>query len=276
MATASTISCPACLTGHIKSGTPSGTVSTIHGLQTYVATPTGQPKGLIVMVSDIFGWELSNPRLLADTYAEEGGFLVYLPDFMAGNSPPASTMHAMDSLLAPSGILTTVFLKPYYLLRVIAAAIPFFVKNKDPIVKPRIYEFHRAVKSDAATSALKLGSAGYCWGGKYTILLSQEADMIDAAFTAHPSKMKFPDEWLKVQKPLSVAIGDVDLGIKIEMVRGIKDVLEKEEGGRNEVVIYEGAKHGFAVRADPKDEGQTRSAVEAKGQAIKWFEKWLA
>lgn len=42
-----------------------------------------------------------------------------------------------------------------------------------------------------------------------------------------------------------------------------------------QVVIYEGAKHGFAVRADPADEGQTKSANEAKEQALRWFGKWL-
>ena len=88
--------------------------------------------------------------------------------------------------------------------------------------------------------------------------------------------MKFPDEYEKVQKPLSIAIGDVDMGIKVELVREMKNLLEDEKlGGRNEVVIMPGAKHGFAVRADPKDEGQTKSAEEAKVQAIEWFRKWL-
>jgi hypothetical protein len=78
------ISCPDCLTGFVKGGTPTGTVTTIHGLQTYVARPVGTPKAVIVFIPDAFGWELSNPRLLADTYAKKGGYLVYLPNFMNG------------------------------------------------------------------------------------------------------------------------------------------------------------------------------------------------
>jgi dienelactone hydrolase len=78
------ITCPDCLSGSVKSGTPTGTVTTIHGLPTYVARPEKAPKGLIVMIPDIFGWEISNSRLLADSYAKEGGFLVYLPNFMNG------------------------------------------------------------------------------------------------------------------------------------------------------------------------------------------------
>jgi dienelactone hydrolase len=89
--------------------------------------------------------------------------------------------------------------------------------------------------------------------------------------------MKFPQDWDKVKKPLSIAIGDVDMGIKIDMVKDIKILLEGESKpkGQNEVVIYPGAKHGFAVRADPKDDVQTKSAGEALKQAINWFTKWM-
>ena len=58
------------------------------------------------------------------------------------------------------------------------------------------------------------------------------------------------------------------------MVNDIKALLEKKKD-QNEVVIYPGAKHGFAVRADPKDEGQMKSAGEAQVQAISWFAKWF-
>jgi dienelactone hydrolase len=78
------ITCPDCLNGSVKDGTPSGTVTTIHGLQAYFARPEGTPKEVVVILPDIFGWELSNCRLLADAYAREGRFLVYLPNFMTG------------------------------------------------------------------------------------------------------------------------------------------------------------------------------------------------
>jgi dienelactone hydrolase len=188
-------------------------------------------------------------------------------------------MHAMESFLAPSpSIFTTIFYKPFWLFQVVMAAVPFLMYNGESVIKPRIVSFHEALRSDPETKSLKIGSAGFCWGGKYTILLSQEPNLIDVGFTAHPSKMKFPEDWDKVQKPLSIAIGDVDMGIKIDMVNDIKPLLEGESKPKrqNEVVIYPGAKHGFAVRAPPTDEGQTKSGVEAMKQAIAWFEKWMA
>jgi dienelactone hydrolase len=186
-------------------------------------------------------------------------------------------MHAMESFLSPSpSISTTIFYKPLWLIQFVFAAVPFFIKNGDGVIKPRIWKFHEAVRNDPETSGLKLGSAGFCWGGKYTTLLCHEEKMIDVGFTAHPSKMKYPQEWDMVKKPLSIAIGDVDMGINISMVRNIKTLLEKKEHVECEVTIYPGAKHGFAVRANAKDEGQSKSAVEAEKQAVSWFTKWFA
>jgi dienelactone hydrolase len=80
--------CRDCVSGVINSGTPTGSETTVHGLPTYVARPEGQSKGLIVIIPDSFGWVFPNSRVLADKYAHDGGFTVYLPDFMGGKSSP--------------------------------------------------------------------------------------------------------------------------------------------------------------------------------------------
>ena len=40
---------------------------------------------------------------------------------------------------------------------------------------------------------------------------------------------------------------------------------------RHEFVWYEGARHGFAVRADKDDKDEARRGKKAESQAIKWF-----
>ena len=84
------MSCPECFTGTLHEGTPVGRVETIHGLPTYVSDPPPgtEPRGIVVMISDAFGWELPNSRVLADAYAKRGNYTVYLPDFMAGTLMP--------------------------------------------------------------------------------------------------------------------------------------------------------------------------------------------
>jgi hypothetical protein len=81
------MSCPNCFAGHINPSTPTGHVTTLHGLDVYIAEPpeNTEPKGIIVIIPDAFGWEFVNNRILADHYAQRGGFRVLLPDFMKGS-----------------------------------------------------------------------------------------------------------------------------------------------------------------------------------------------
>ena len=78
------VPCRDCVSGTLSDKTPTGTETTIHGLPTYVALPEGESKGLIVYIPDAFGWKFNNNRVLADQYAKNGGFTVYLPEFMDG------------------------------------------------------------------------------------------------------------------------------------------------------------------------------------------------
>lgn len=75
-----------CATLH--KGTPKGSEEERHGLNTYTVEPTRtgilQPKGVVVIIPDIFGWTLPNIRMLADEMAKKGPFVVLLPDLMDG------------------------------------------------------------------------------------------------------------------------------------------------------------------------------------------------
>ena len=63
-----------------------------------------------------------------------------------------------------------------------------------------------------------------------------------------------------------------------EVMEEVRGVLELSAEGKPEceVVVYEGATHGFAVRWDPKSERQQRQGEEAEEQAVRWFLKHFA
>jgi dienelactone hydrolase len=67
---------------------PTGRIEKLHGLDCYTADPPNgtPPKGVVVIIPDAFGWTLPNNRILADCYAKEGNFRVYLPEFMNGTA----------------------------------------------------------------------------------------------------------------------------------------------------------------------------------------------
>ncbi|KAK7988683.1 hypothetical protein PG989_008998 [Apiospora arundinis] len=276
----------AVLTGHVMH---------IHGLPTYVAKPEAgtEPRALIVIISDGFGWELRNTRALADSYAKRGEFLVYLPDFMDGAAPPQSLLADIDGLMGPSpDWYTTLILKPYWALKTVAGMLPFLIWTRQYIAKPRIIKFFQDLRASPApfqTPRLKIGVAGFCWGGYYTIFLAQDnpetrianpgsaekVPLVDCGFTAHPSSVSMPSDVLAVRLPLSVANGPDDMMMGREKMVQLTKILETKEDAAHEVVVYEGAKHGFANRGDPNDPKQAEMGLLAEDQAVRWFKKQL-
>lgn len=88
--------------------------------------------------------------------------------------------------------------------------------------------------------------------------------------------LKLPTEVENAQLPISVSVGDVDMMLTRQQIIDIKETLEVKKRGDHEVVVIPGAKHGFAVRVDPKDEFMVECSEKAEVQAIKWFERWLS
>jgi dienelactone hydrolase len=75
-----------CVEGEVHSGTPVGREQRLYGFDCYVSDPPEgeQPKAVVVILSDVFGWKLHNARILADEYAKRGHFKVMIPDFFEG------------------------------------------------------------------------------------------------------------------------------------------------------------------------------------------------
>lgn len=193
--------------------------------------------------------------------------------------------------------------KIYHLAFVMYNFLPFLYWNTPNTVRPRILSFFRAIASSPSTSALPVGAAGFCWGGKYTVELAsgthktsppvglptpQSAgqsggtgkDLIVAAYTAHPSFVG-PADFEPVEIPLSVAAASIDQGLppaKQEETRKIlegKNAKGKDSGVEHEFVVFEGAQHGFAVRADEKDVEEAERGKKAEEQAVEWFGRWF-
>ncbi|CZR54685.1 related to dienelactone hydrolase family protein [Phialocephala subalpina] len=295
------MSCPDCFRGGVTTSHPAGTTTTIHGLPTYVAQPPAgvTPKGLIVIITDAFGWEFPNNRVLSDHYAQRGGFLVYCPDFMNGNSLDPKVIPLMDQVMNPAPSWLSAFGKPFAMVQALTFAIPWKMKSDIPKTSPVILKFFQDLRTSPPpfpTPNLKIGAAGFCWGGKHTFILSRDTEssrvirhesqtaskgeampLLDCAFTAHPSYLEVPSDIEAVKIPLSVAVGDEDMAMKGPAIKQMKGILDaKEEKDKFEVVIMPGAKHGFAVRTHPEDEFEMECAEKAERQAVKWFGRWFA
>jgi dienelactone hydrolase len=197
----------------------------------------------------------------------------------------------MDDLLAPSSFFHSLTVKPLLVIQCIFAFVPFVFFCRQSVSKPRVFDFFKALRTSSETANMKIGAAGFCWGGKYTVLLAQDMPssrvhrqgteagqlqrLIDCGFTAHPSLLDVPEDIDGVTVPLSIAVGDVDMAMKADLVYKAKEILEKKKAGDHEVVVFPGAKHGFAIRGDPSDPKQKEFGDQAEVQAVSWFSRWF-
>jgi dienelactone hydrolase len=142
---------------------------------------------------------------------------------------------------------------------------------------PKVRAFFEAVRCDEGQD-VPIGAAGFCWGGKHTVnlahggLATNGKPLIDAAFSGHPSALDIPGELKDVVTPLSFAMAEKDMALSLAQVEQIRVAL-KETSAEHEVVVYEGAGHGFCVRADLNNEKVMEQSIAAEEQAIKWFKK---
>lgn len=210
---------------------------------------------------------------------------------------PSSVMALMDKIMKPASWLTTLLYKPLYALKAASYFIPFLIRCRPGVCKSRVYNFFSALRTSSPpfpTSDLKIGAAGFCWGGRYAVSLTHDTPssrvrrhesqalsskvepLIDCSFTAHPSFVTVPKDIEGVNLPLSVAVGNEDMAMGGKDIMKMKEILEVKKKGDHEVVIMPGAKHGFAIRTDPKDKLAMEYAEKAEVQAIDWFTRWFA
>lgn len=118
-----------------------------------------------------------------------------------------------------------------------------------------------------------------CWGEQQAS--DGTSRLVDCGFTAHPSLLKFPDHIEKVVLPYAVAASEFDIQMSTDNARVTREILEKKtaktknEGIEHEFVLYEGAHHGFAVRADEDQLHEAEQGKKAEAQAVAWFSRWF-
>ncbi|KAK9416796.1 putative Protein AIM2 [Seiridium unicorne] len=292
------MSCPDCFRGGVSKEIPTGKEVTIHGVKTYVAEPEAgvTPKGIIVFITDAFGWDFVNNRVLSDHYAKRG-FLVYCPDFMNGRAASPSLIPMLDTISGEASWFTTIFVKPFLFLNVLYHVIPFQRSCAAPKTEGGVIEYFKALRTSPPpfqTKALKIGAAGFCWGGKHTVTLAKDdpkhrvtrhssqslssapEPLIDAAFVAHPTSIKVPDDIDPIKIPISWSVGEVDEQMKGEDIKKVKAILESKKDVEHDVRIIPGAKHGFAIRNHPEDKEEMAAAQRAEDQAVSWFSRWFS
>ncbi|KAH8780881.1 hypothetical protein F5883DRAFT_538975 [Diaporthe sp. PMI_573] len=270
----------------IHTAQPLGHFETLFDVQTYVTRGTATSNSTIVFLTDDFGLNLVNNKLLADQYASKTGLRVLVPNFLPNGGLSLSTIRLSEKLAASvrwynlfgharrawSGLKITIIL----------AAFSFKVRR----TFTSVLNYVRAVRASLPLGS-KLGIAGFGLGGHWSSRLCAEhategggSHLVGAHFTAHPSNVD-PGETARLASrfkvPQSLALGDRDAGLPIDQAHELETNLRevyRDNPDRLEVRMYEGCGRGFALRA-VRRAGETEVVDMALEQAVMWFRRWL-
>ncbi|KAJ9652748.1 hypothetical protein H2198_008020 [Neophaeococcomyces mojaviensis] len=292
------MSCSTCIQGVVHEGEPTGATSVLHGKTCYVTPPLSsstESVSTIVYLSDTFGLNLVNAKLLADRLVAETGCRVLVPDVIPGGPAPLALMYAGDTRKAdvPAWNLLGWLRLIWAQMTIVYLGARFKLwAAPQKAYTTSILPFVRAVRVELPLDA-KLGVVGFCWGGWGSTNLCKEPraqgrpeSLIDVQFCGHPYDLKTPEMIIDAVRtynvPFSMAIGDEDEFLKVEAVRQTEAALRQqlgsgdgERGYNYEIQIYEGCTHGFVVRASRGNEVETSRAEDARAQAIRWLKMYL-
>ena len=172
---------------------------------------------------------------------------------------------------------------------VIRHFVPFMLYCRPAVAGPRVYDFLKALKQNEAKD-LAVGTAGFCWGGHFVTKFcwNEEQNKLengtratDCGFVAHPSFLTYPTDIENITLPYSCAACEHDPQMSPAQAKQTEEILRgktaksKDQGIEHEFVMYNGASHGFAVRADEKDTHEAECGKQAEVQAIKFFTRWF-
>ncbi|KAK4244591.1 dienelactone hydrolase family-domain-containing protein [Corynascus novoguineensis] len=228
-------------------GEPVGREEMYNGVNLYISEPECKnPKVAVLYLTDVFGIQLRENKLLADSFAR-AGFLVVAPDMFDGEPAPLD------------------FNEPGF------NATEFTLKHgpnaTDPILDKGVAYLKERMGVD------KIAATGYCFGGRYAFrLLADGKEGVDAAFAAHPSLLE-DSEIEAITRPVSVAAAENDTTMSPDRRFQIETLLQ-ETNQPYQLTLYSGTNHGFGVRANVSDPQQKFGKESAFYQAVRWFDAW--
>ncbi|MFO1271225.1 MAG: dienelactone hydrolase family protein [Rubrivivax sp.] len=210
------------------------------GFAGYLALPpAGRGPGL-VLFQEIFGVN-EHIRAVAEQYAADG-FVVLAPDVFWRQAPRVELGYVGDERARAIALMQA--LAPADALADIGAAV-------------------KALRARPETAGARVGSFGYCMGGRFAYLAAAAAG-VDAAVAFYGGGIHGQlDRAAAVQCPIQFHYAEQDDNIPLEAVEKVRAAFA---GKAAEVFVYPGSHHGFNCWA--RASYHAPSAALAHGRAL--------
>ncbi|KAI1502782.1 dienelactone hydrolase [Biscogniauxia marginata] len=282
--------------------TPKGEVRKLGGVDVYLSKPSSYPTNpsrLLLLLTGGTGLKSTNNQIQADKFADEG-YVVVMPDLFEGDPAPNSSA-IPDAETQSTSILDT------FKLKAVETAKSFLIdmwlaRHTEEKVMPLLEKVIHACEgefADAVGNGGGIYAVGYCFGGRYILLLASErtppqagwsgaqkpADeeagegqgptkkgpYIKAGALAHATLVS-PDDFQHLKVPVSLVCVEHDPMFPDE-VREVGENAMSKANLEHEVQVYPGVPHGFAVIGDYSDSNIKDAQSTAFEQMLKWIKE---
>ncbi|ELW70153.1 Carboxymethylenebutenolidase like protein [Tupaia chinensis] len=219
----------------------------VEHIKAYVTRSPVDAGKAVIVIQDIFGWQLPNTRYMADMIAGNG-YTTIVPDFFVGQEP-----------WDPSGDWSTF---PEWLKTRNARKIH---KEINAVLKYLKQQCH----------AQKIGVVGFCWGGTAVHHLMMASSEFKAGVSVY-GIVKDSEDVYSLKNPTLFIFAENDAVIPLEQVSLLTQKLKDHCKVEYQIKTFSGQTHGFVHRKREDCSPEDKPYIdEARRNLIEWLNKYI-
>ncbi|KAM8967008.1 carboxymethylenebutenolidase homolog [Pelodytes ibericus] len=221
----------------------------IDHIKAYVCKPKLPSDKAVIVVHDIFGWELPNTRLFVDLLASHG-YIAVLADFYVAKDPWQDTNDA-------STLFDWLETRPPNKVDKEVNAVLKYLEDK--------------------CHAKKIGVIGFCWGGIVTRYLMVNYPKLKAGVAFYGLVREQDVDKYDLLIPALFIFGENDSLIPIQEVSSLEQKFKEHTKVDYKVKIFPKQSHGFAHRKKEEIDHEDEPFIEeARKDMLLWLNKYIA
>ncbi|XP_062841356.1 carboxymethylenebutenolidase homolog isoform X2 [Trichomycterus rosablanca] len=219
----------------------------IEHIKAYIVKPKEPTDKAVIVIQDIYGWQLPNTRYMADMLASNG-YTAVCPDFFVGKEPwsPSSDWSTFQQWLEDK--------KPTNINKEVDAVLKHLKEQ---------------------CGAKRIGVVGFCWGGVATHYLALQCPEIKAGVSVYGIIREKEDRY-ELKSPTLFIFAEKDAVIPLEQVTSLELKLKEKCTVDFQVKIFPDQTHGFVHRQrEDVNETDRPHIREARNDMINWLNKYV-
>jgi len=226
-----------------------GKTEKIGDLDIYISEPEKKGETAVIVIHDIWGFQIPNSKLRGDFLASKGHYAI-TADFYHGN--------------------------PWTLEKGQLGGEEFMQWRKEIMEnhKERVFQdLEKIVKFLNNKGYHRIGAIGFCWGGSMVVQALQRG-LIKAGVSLHGGLVSAESARL-IKGPCLYICSEIDKNVSKQTIEQTKEGI-KDTSVIAEFQWYEGVEHGFANRGDyVNDQHVKKQAEKALDETNKFLVKHL-